>query len=362
MATASDGVQPGTGADDWLHARLIPTYGIRSQEEQEKRATSCLLAVMHGVPEFGHALLRELGAPKSPSIDTFAEVRFKNVDGKVDIPDGAIVCERGGKRWTCLVEVKTGSGALTEEQVGRYLDIARDQGFDGVLTISNQITHRVVLAKVQGSRHTPYRVRIRFKALTENQWRRAEKAMAAQALPLAKLLSGEMPHDIEEILDTCKVALFPRSASELAATCTCPDGVNPCKHIAAAYYILAERFDEDPFLIFTWRGRDQEELLERQRKRRVLAGRGAKAGPTSTRVVDVSEPRAPLSTVLDSFWPCGPELEGFHVSPLADEAPDALLRQLGPAPVEVGERNLAEMLAGAYVTLAHAAEQTALGE
>ena len=128
-------------SDGWLHARLIPTYGIRSQDEQEKRATACLLAVMHGVPEFGHALLGELGAPKSPSIDTFAEVRFKNAEGKTDIPDGAIVCERGGKRWTCLVEVKTGSATLKDEQVGRYLDIARDQGLDGVLTISNQITH-----------------------------------------------------------------------------------------------------------------------------------------------------------------------------------------------------------------------------
>jgi hypothetical protein len=96
---------------------------------------------MHGVPEFGHALLGELGAPRSPSIDTFAEIRFKNADGKTDIPDGAIVCERGGKRWTCLVEVKTGSATLKDEQVGRYLDIARDQDFDGVLTISNQITH-----------------------------------------------------------------------------------------------------------------------------------------------------------------------------------------------------------------------------
>jgi hypothetical protein len=125
----------------WPHARLIPTYGIRSQEEQEKRATACLLAVVHGVPEFGHALLGELGAPRSASVDTFAEVRFKNAEGKTDIPDGAIVCERGGKRWTCLVEVKTGSAALKDDQVGRYLDIARDQGFDGVLTISNQITH-----------------------------------------------------------------------------------------------------------------------------------------------------------------------------------------------------------------------------
>jgi hypothetical protein len=73
------------------------------------RATACLLAVMHGVPEFGHALLGELGAPRSPSVDTFAEVRFKNADGKTDIPDGAIVCERGSKGCTCLVEVKTGS-------------------------------------------------------------------------------------------------------------------------------------------------------------------------------------------------------------------------------------------------------------
>ncbi len=141
MATVGDGVQSGSEADSWLHARLIPTYGIRSQDEQEKRATSCLLAVMHGVPEFGHALLRELGAPKSPSIDTFAEVRFKNADGKVDIPDGAIVCQRGAKRWTCLVEVKTGAAMLKDEQVGKYLDIARDHCFDGVLTISNQITH-----------------------------------------------------------------------------------------------------------------------------------------------------------------------------------------------------------------------------
>ncbi len=125
----------------WPHARLIPTYGIRSQEEQEKRATACLLAVMHGVPEFGHALLGDLGAPRSPSVDTFAEVRFKSAEGKTDIPDGAIVCERGGRRWTCLVEVKTGSAVLKDEQVGKYLDIARDQGFDGVLTISNQITH-----------------------------------------------------------------------------------------------------------------------------------------------------------------------------------------------------------------------------
>lgn len=95
---------------------------------------------MRAVPEFGHALLKELGAPKSTSIETFAEVRFKDGGGKTVIPDGAIICERGKKTWTCLVEVKTGSAALRDEQVAAYLDIAREHGFDGVLTISNQIT------------------------------------------------------------------------------------------------------------------------------------------------------------------------------------------------------------------------------
>ncbi|HEY5342069.1 MAG TPA: SWIM zinc finger family protein [Solirubrobacteraceae bacterium] len=246
--------------------------------------------------------------------------------------------------------------------VGSRLQRGRNYARSGQVT-ELDVEHGVVLAKVQGSRHTPYRVRIRFKALTENQWRRAEKAMAAQVLPLAKLLAGEMPHDIEELLEECKLTLFPRSASELAATCTCPDGANPCKHIAAAYYILAERFDEDPFLIFTWRGRDQDELVESLRKRRAPTGRGAKTSTTSSAEdSNVSEPSVPLSAVLDSFWACGPELDAFHVSPLAGEAPDALLRQLGPAPVEVGDRNLTDVLAGVYVTLAQAAERRALGE
>jgi hypothetical protein len=126
--------------ETWRHARLIPTLGSRNEKERERRATSCLLAVMHGVPEFGHALLKELGAPKSPAIETFAEVRFKDGGGKTTIPDGAIVCRRGRVTWACLVEVKTGSDRLRDEQVSGYLDIARENNIDAVLTISPQIT------------------------------------------------------------------------------------------------------------------------------------------------------------------------------------------------------------------------------
>jgi hypothetical protein len=132
--------EAGPDTTEWHPARLIPTAGIRGQEEQEKRATSSLLAVMRAVPEFGHALLKELGAPKSAVIATFAEVRFKDAAGKTVIPDGAIVCRRGKRTWTCLIEVKTSGAPLRSEQVSAYLDIARENSFDGVLTISNQIT------------------------------------------------------------------------------------------------------------------------------------------------------------------------------------------------------------------------------
>jgi hypothetical protein len=126
-------------AEEWHPARLIPTAGIRGQEEQERRATSSLLAVMGAVPEFGHAILSGLGAPRG-RISTFAEVQLKDPDGKLSVPDGAIVVERGRRRWSCLLEVKTSGASLKPEQVARYLDMAREHGFDAVLTISNEIT------------------------------------------------------------------------------------------------------------------------------------------------------------------------------------------------------------------------------
>lgn len=138
MATSDS----GQSVDTWLPARLIPTGGIKGQQEQEMRATSALLAVLKAVPEFAHAVLKPVGAPKG-SISTFVEVPLKDADGKTHRPDGAIVVERGKTRWSCLVEVKTGEGVLTTEQVTRYIDMAKRHGFDAVLTISSAITSSV---------------------------------------------------------------------------------------------------------------------------------------------------------------------------------------------------------------------------
>ncbi len=247
-------------------------------------------------------------------------------------------------------------GLLESFGVGSRLQRGRNYARRGQV-VELEVEPGVVIAKVQGSRYTPYRVRIRGKALGEQQWRRVEKAMAARALPLAQLLAGEMPRDIEDVFTACKLTLFPRSSAELKASCTCPDSQNPCKHIAAAYYLLAERFDEDPFLIFAWRGRDKDELLESLRARRGATGqpRSAAVPPTQP-----APGLPPLTERLDSFWRAGPALAELRTSPLAGEAPDMLLRQLGPAPVDAGGENLVEVLAPAYAILAAAAERRAL--
>src|SRR5262249_23772024 len=119
-------------------ARLIPTSGINGAEEQETRATSALLAVMPVVRDFASTLLRPAGAIAG-GIETFIEVPLKSLDGKAMRPDGLIRVTKGQRQWTALVEVKTGNNDLAREQVEMYLDIARENEFDAVITISNQI-------------------------------------------------------------------------------------------------------------------------------------------------------------------------------------------------------------------------------
>jgi uncharacterized Zn finger protein len=86
--------------------------------------------------------------------------------------------------------------------------------------------------------------------------------MAYKAVFSASLLSGEMPQIIEEAFSDCGISLFPKKGADLETDCSRPDWSNPCKHIAVVYYLLAEQFDRDPFLIFKLRGKSNEEIVE----------------------------------------------------------------------------------------------------
>jgi uncharacterized Zn finger protein len=214
-----------------------------------------------------------------------------------------------------------------------------------------------VSALVQGSRPAPYRVRITTLTLSAKDWTRVEEAMASRAAFLARLLAGEMPADIEEAFAETQLTLFPASARDLSSDCSCPDWANPCKHIAATYYLLAEAFDADPFLILRWRGRDREELLARLRARP-----GEAAGETHGRELwEVPDADVPaLIETADRFWEAGSGLGQAPPRPRAATVPDAVVRGLDPALVQVSGRSLAELLAPAYVDITAYAERVAL--
>lgn len=198
-----------------------------------------------------------------------------------------------------------------------------------------------VAAAVQGSLSEPYSVTIQGDPLDEETWQEIEAAMADQAAYAAQLLSEEMPPDIEEVFEACDVSLFPATYRDMWTNCTCPDSANPCKHIAAVFYILAERFDEDPFLIFRWRGRTRETLLDRLRELR------GSAEPSSSE--DVTFERGdtrPIGECLDEFW-TGEESESdVQIRSRSADVADATLQRLGEP--SAGLRDVQETVAEYY--------------
>jgi uncharacterized Zn finger protein len=287
------------------------------------------------------------------------------VDGgiKATSKRGAIGEQWWSRRFISVLESYGMSGRLARgrsyARAGQVLDFELSQG--------------KVTARVQGSRVRPYHVRIGVLPLTTAQWRRVQDRLASQALFRAKLLAGEMPHEIEEVFAECGTPLFPRSAADLDMHCSCPDWGVPCKHLAAVCYVLAEEFDRDPFGMLAWRGQARDDLLAALR--RIQAGPAGQAGPgranpgqagpgqdgpgqdapaTGAPRPGLDVPAPPLEACLDSFW--SPRLSPARLRALAtapeSAVPDLLLRMFPPPPVTVRRQDLADVLAPAYEQLA----------
>lgn len=133
---------------------------------------------------------------------------------------------------------------LEDIGLGNRLQRGRSYARKGQV-ISLQVDAGLVTALVQGSRARPYRIRIGIPAFGKSQWAHVERTLAENAWYAAKLLSGEMPEDIEDVFAGLGLSLFPGTARELSLDCSCPDYAVPCKHLAATFYLLAESFDED---------------------------------------------------------------------------------------------------------------------
>jgi uncharacterized Zn finger protein len=249
---------------------------------------------------------------------------------------GAFVENWWSKRWITVLESYNLGARLTRgrryARQGQVLSIEVDCG--------------KVTASVQGSRSRPYQVEIILKPFSKTEWEKVVSCLASQPVFMAGLLAGEMPDDIEDIFEDAGLSLFPEEMIDLETDCSCPDWSNPCKHIAAVYYLLGEEFDRNPFLIFKLRGLDRDELmtmldgaaspedfLEDEWEMSMAAG-------CAGELVLPMDPKA--------FWEGGQSPEEFLTADIAPGAFSALLKQLGEFPFWQGEESLLAVLEPIY--------------
>ncbi len=228
-----------------------------------------------------------------------------------------------GRRWVQVLE---------SFDIGARLQRGRSYARQGQV-LSIDVGKGMVEARVQGSRSTPYQVTIKVRPLMAAEWKRLAAELSRQAIFVARLLAGEIPQDIEKAFSEAGLSLFPEKLKEISTACSCPDWSNPCKHVAAVYYLLGEAFDRDPFLIFRMRGMDRDEFLG-------MLGQGTAA--------EAAVEAEPLPANPREFWgakPIPPDLLG---APGGSKTVAALPRRLGALQFWRGELPMLKALEPMY--------------
>jgi uncharacterized Zn finger protein len=179
-------------------------------------------------------------------------------------------------------------------------------------------------------------------------------ALAAQAFFSAQLLGGQMPPEIEDVFEAADASLLPTS-DDVEMSCSCPDWANPCKHIAAVYYLLAEEFDRDPFRTFTLRGRTREQVVKALRDRRVAATAAVES-------IAPEETPEPLEDAIPDFWGPRESLGGVRVAIASPQVETVLLKRLGPPSFSQRPEAFRAALKLAYTSVTNSALALAFGE
>ncbi|WP_438029969.1 SWIM zinc finger family protein [Sorangium sp. So ce233] len=263
-----------------------------------------------------------------------------------------------GKRWVEALE------RMAPDEVGR---LARGRTYARAgRTHDLTVKPGLVVARVTGSQPKPYKVILTLARLDDATWAKAIAAMAKRAKFAADLLAGRMPEDIDEAFRSAGASLFPEKPEDLTTACSCPDWVNPCKHVAATHYVLGEALDKDPFLLFELRGRTRAQVIEALRAARAGAAPGKRTGAGKAVPCDKDAP--PIATVtlgkmaasdFDAWREPPPALD-VALDPPAAHA--ALLTQLGEPPGWREERSPAELLGPLIRAASERAREIAMAE
>ncbi|MCX6694421.1 MAG: SWIM zinc finger family protein [Methanomicrobiales archaeon] len=263
---------------------------------------------------------------------------------------GAIGEQWWSKQWVALLSTFGWSSRLDRGK--RYARKGQVMEF--------RITPGEVTARVQGSMKTPYRVTIQISPFSSEKWGHILDILAGKALYAAKLLAGEIPHTIGDAFSEAGIELFPKTRQEIRASCSCPDYAVPCKHIAAVHFVLAEAFDQDPFMIFTLRGLPRNDLM---------AGLSARRAADSEVETEEKTPAGPsggpeektMTITIIGFWGGGEKTPlVYDLSPPL--IPAGIIRRLGKPAFWDNPRDFYEVMTTLYEDVAMQARRTFLGD
>jgi uncharacterized Zn finger protein len=201
-----------------------------------------------------------------------------------------------------------------------------------------------VTAKVQGTAPDPYDVQLSLDPFSEEQWQYVIDEMSQRAIFAAKLLAGEMPQNIEDAFTASGLSLFPFSKFDIHSQCSCPDPVNPCKHIGAVYYQLGEHFSRDPFILFQLRGKTKQDIITTLRQRRSAA-----TETDSTQLPESTSLKHQPPALDGSFWQYQQQLDASLVVIVPPPSQETVLDVLGPLTLEEPAANNTSPLVEEYL-------------
>lgn len=151
------------------------------------------------------------------------------------------------RRWIAMLE-----GMRLGPRLGRGRQYALSGQVVDLCLEGTQVT-----AHVQGSRPEPYLVKLDFSSPPAPGTEGAVSAALGNPLASARLLTDDLPLEIEEACSREGRSLFAPGKT----WCGCPDWRKPCKHVAAVLFILGEEIARKPSLLLDLKGIDWEAAL-----------------------------------------------------------------------------------------------------
>lgn len=176
-----------------------------------------------------------------------------NVRGGIrsQAPNGGPARAWWSRRWTEVIE---------HFRLGARLGRGRNYAASGQVS-SLDITPGRVAARVQGANKEPYESMLLFRMAEGEAKAGLIRELHRHPMLVARLLVSDMPLEVEGLFRDAGCPLFPRRENDLTSRCSCPDYANPCKHLAAVYYLLGEAIAKNPMLLLMLRGISRADLL-----------------------------------------------------------------------------------------------------